>query len=189
MTLNDLLLRPETTSEDLGRHLGALSGEARVREATSVARGVERRLWELSAQTAAIRLDEIVADDRAPLDPVPFEGWNNQPLYRAFKKVFYRATDGRLCGYNESDAAWFAGPGYYVLKRDDAGTYVDYTELPSDKPASWPEIQPNTRGMSRFVYGNMKDYLRRVHARVFIGRAYRHGRATHNYFVLARPED
>ena len=34
----------------------------------------------------------------------------------------------------------------------------------------------------------MKDYLRRVYGRVLIGRAFRKGKATPNYFVLARPE-
>lgn len=189
MTLAELLDKPGTTSDDLQKHLGSLPGVTRVLEATTVARGHQRLLWELSGKTEAIGLDEIVAADRAPLDPVPFEGQNNQPLYRRFKKVFYRTRDGLVGGYNESDAAWFAGPGYYVLKRDEAGTYVDYTELPTDKPDGWPPIKPNTGGLSRFVYGDMKDYLRRVHARVFIGRAYKRGRATHNYFVLARPED
>lgn len=189
MTLNELLDKPGTTSEDLQRHLASLSGAERVRQAISLARGHQRLLWELSAKTDVIRLDEVVAADRAPLDPVPFEGQNNQPLYRMFKKVFYRTRDGQIAGYNESDAAWFAGPGYYLLKSDDAGTYVDYTELPTEKPAAWPPIKDNTAGFSQFVYGNMKDYLRRVHAKVFIGRAYRKGRATPNYFVLARPED
>ncbi len=189
MTLRELLDEPGTTSGDLQKHLGSLPGASRVREATTIARSHHRLLWELSAKTDAIGVEEIVAADRAPLEPVPFEGQNNQPLYRSFKKVFYRTGDGHVGGYNESDAAWFAGPGYYLLKRDDTGTYVDYTELPTDKPAAWPPIRPNTQGFSRFVYGNMKDYLRRVHARVFIGRAYRHGKATPNYFVLARPED
>ena len=52
----------------------------------------------------------------------------------------------------------------------------------------WPAIQPNDKGLTQFIYGHMKDYLRRVYGRVLIGRAFRKGKPTPNYFVLARPE-
>jgi hypothetical protein len=188
MTLDELLATPGVTAQQVQAHLAALSGDERVRQATSLARRHHAALWELSADTAPLRLEEVVPPERAPLDPVPFEGQNNQPIYRPFKKVFFRTGDGRIGGYNESPAAWFAGPGYYLLKADESGVYVDYTEVPRDKPAGWPPIKSNTDGFSRFVYGNMKDYLRRVYGRVVIGRAFRHGKATPNYFVLARPE-
>ena len=188
MTLNELLATPGVTSQQVQAHLASLSGEERVRQATALDRRHHHTLWELSASTEPLRLDEVVPPDRRPLDPVPFEGQNSQPIYRPFKKVFFRTGDGRIGGYNDSPAAWFAGPGYYLLKADASGVYVDYTEVPADKPAGWPPIKPNTAGFSRFVYGHMKDYLRRVYGRVVIGRAFRHGKATPNYFVLARPE-
>ncbi|MCW5892617.1 MAG: hypothetical protein KIT14_19045 [bacterium] len=188
MTLNDLLATSGVTPVQVQQHLAALSGEERVRQATTLDRRHQKTLWDLSAGTEPIRLEEVVAPERPPLDPVPFEGQNNQPLYRPFRKVFYRTPSGAIGGYNESGAAWFAGPGYYLLKRDDSGTYVDYTELPSDKPAAWPAIRPNDTGITQFIYGHMKDYLRRVYGRVLIGRAFRKGKATPNYFVLARPE-
>jgi hypothetical protein len=188
MTLNELLNTPNVTPDRVQAHLASLSGDERVRQSTQLDRRHHKALWDLSANTAPIQLEEVVATDRAPLDPVPFEGQNNQPLYRPFKKVFYRTNNGAIGGYNDSPASWFAGPGYYLLKRDDSGIYVDYTEVPHDKPASWPPIKSNETGISQFVYGHMKDYLRRVYGRVFIGRAYRKGKASPNYFVLARPE-
>jgi hypothetical protein len=188
MTLNELLAKPGVTPAEVQQHLASLSGEERVRQATQLDRRHQKTLWDLSASTEPVRLEEVVAPDRPPLDPVPFEGQNNQPIYRPFRKVFYRTHDGAIGGYNESPAAWFAGPGYYVLKRDDSGTYVDYTDLPAEKPSPWPAIRPNDTGIPQFVYGNMKDYLRRVYGRVLIGRAYRRGKATPNFFVLARPE-
>ena len=190
MTLNDLMATAGVTTEQVQRHLASLSGAERVQQATQLDRRHQQKLWDLSESTAPIQLDEVVAPDRSPLDPVPFEGQNNQPIqrYRPFKKVFYRTPDGAIGGYNDSPAAWFAGPGYYLLKRDASGIYVDYTEVPRDKPSAWPPIRPNDTGLSQFIYGNMKDYLRRVYGRVLIGRAYRKGKATPNYFVLARPE-
>jgi hypothetical protein len=188
MSLNELLSSDGVTSDRLQQYLASLSGPERVHEATHLDRRHQKTLWDLSAATEPIRLDEIVAPDRPALEPVPFEGQNNQPIYRPFRKVFYRTRDGAIGGYNESGAAWFAGPGYYVLKRDGSGTYVDYTELPAEKPPTWPAIRPNDQGIPQFVYGHMKDYLRRVYGRVLIGRAFRKGKATPNFFVLARPE-
>lgn len=188
MNLNELLATPGVTSAQLQKHLAGLSGDERVRQATQLDRRHHQTLWDLSGATEPITLDEIVAPDRTPLDPVPFEGQNNQPLYRPFKKVFYRTASGAIGGYNDSPASWFAGPGYYLLRADNTGVYVDYTEVPREKPAAWPPIKPNDAGLSRFVYGYMKDYLRRVYGRVLIGRAFRNGKATPNYFVLARPE-
>jgi len=188
MSLNELLTSAAVTGERIRDHLASLSGTDRVHEATHLDRRHQKTLWDLSADTEPIRLDEIVGPDRGTLDPVPFEGQNNQPIYRPFKKVFYRTRTGTIGGYNESPAAWFAGPGYYVLKSDGSGTYVDYTELPPEKPPTWPAIRPNDTGIPQFVYGHMKDYLRRVYGRVLIGRAFRKGKATPNFFVLARPE-
>ena len=51
------------------------------------------------------------------------------------------------------------------------------------KPAAWPAIRPNDTGITQFVYGHMKDYLRRVYGRVVIGRAFRKGKATPNFFA------
>src|SRR5512140_3471036 len=138
MTLNELLATPGVTAAQVHAHLASLSGEERVRQATQLDRRHHRTLWDLSADTQPLLLEEVVAADRKPLDPVPFEGQNNQPIYRPFKKVFYRTPDGAIGGYNDSPASWFAGPGYYVLRRDDSGTYVDYTQVPTEKPATWP---------------------------------------------------
>jgi hypothetical protein len=71
---------------------------------------------------------------------------------------------------------------------------IDYEMLPSDHPnfkreqlpQAWPAIKSNTFGVSRFVYGFMQDYLRKVSDHVSIGRAYRHGKESPNYFVLCR---
>lgn len=187
MDLNELLSRPDVTLADLQKHLGSLSGDARVRQATAVHRGLQKKLWNLAEKGEPLRKDDLVPSGHAPLDPIPFEGWNNQPIYRPFQKVFYRTRDNKVAGYNVSDAAWFAGPGYYIVEEGPRGTYVDYTQIPNEKPDGWPPIKRNEDGLSRFVYGFMHDYLRRVYGNILIGRAYRHGKETGNYFILARP--
>jgi hypothetical protein len=47
-------------------------------------------------------------------------------------------------------------------------------------------IQPNERGLSRFVYGFMVDTLRRVSEHVTIGSAARKGRDMGSWFLLTR---
>lgn len=187
MTLRELLKDPSVTLVRLQEHLGSLSGEDRVRQATDLDRGQQALLWRLAEGGGPLTESDIVPTDAAPLAPVPFYGQNNQPIYRSFQKVFYRSTSGEVAGYNVSDAAWFAGPGYYLLRSGPTGLYVDYTAVPEDKPDGWPSIRRNEEGLSRFVYGNMQDFLRRVYGLILIGRAYRKGRETSNYFVLARP--
>ena len=190
MTLKELLNKPGVTLLELQQHLSGLPGEEQVRQATDLARAHHALLWRLAAEVVApgqeIQETDLVPPEAPPLSPVAFQGQNNQPLYRAFQKVFYRTTAGEVAGYNVSDAAWFAGPGYYLVRSGPAGLFIDYTAVPEERPEGWPQITRNEAGLSRFVYGHMQDYLRRVHGRIFIGRAYRKGRETNNYFVLAR---
>ncbi len=55
---------------------------------------------------------------------------------------------------------------------------------PPAEPAGWPAYKPNERGLSRFVYGHMHDYVRRVARGVVVGKAYRHGKEQDAYFSL-----
>ena len=186
-TLDTLLDNPAVTIQQVEQHLASLSGAERVLQATHLKRAQQEKLWNLAEHTAPVRETDLVPANAKPFDPVPFEGQNNQLIYRDFKKVFYRTSDGMTAGNNVSDAAWFAGHGYYVVATGPTGAYVNYFEVPKEKPQGWPEIKENSKGLSQFVYGNMKDYLRRVYGLVLIGRAYKNGKETGNYFVLARP--
>ena len=58
--------------------------------------------------------------------------------------------------------------------------------MPETHPDCWPEIRPNERGLSRFVYGYMVDTLRGVTEHVAIGSAARKGRVMGSWFVLCR---
>lgn len=188
MSLNELLRKPNVTLKDLQDYLGSISGEERVRQGVSVDRGLQKKLWALAEKGDPLSFADIVPEGYPALKPVPFEGWNNQPIFRPFKKVFYRTSNGGIAGYNDSPAAFFAGPGYYVLNQDAKGLFVDYYQVPTEKPAGWPEIVEN-KGLRGIVYGYMHDYLRRVYGKILIGRAYKHGKETGNYFMLARPEN
>ncbi len=112
--------------------------------------------------------------------------------HNATRLAFEAAGDpARYPDVNYMDAmlliAWLTGPGYFVVHEDPPrGVAIDYREVPPGKPGTWPEVKPNDRGFSRFVYRDMVDYMRRVSRDVFIGAAHRHGRELGNYFVLCR---
>ena len=80
------------------------------------------------------------------------------------------------------------GPGYFVaLPSERAGeVIVDYRRVPTTHPSDWPDVKPNDRGLSRFVYGFMIDTLRRVSEHVTIGSAARKGKDLGSWFVLCR---
>src|SRR5262245_49347781 len=81
----------------------------------------------------------------------------------------------------------FTGPGYFVAYvAPEGGVHIDYRRTPSDRPASWPPILPNSARLSRFIYNGTVDVMRRVSTHVSIGRAMRDGKPMDAWFVLAR---
>ena len=190
--LRTLLEAPSTSREELASWLDGLAGSDRL-DAVRACGGprFQRRLYELAAGAPPVSLDEIVPPDLAPLREVIYHGKNSLPAFTLFQKRFCRPTPeaaaGALWGYNHTNIAWLVGPGYSVCHPvDGPGAAVDYREVPPSHPPSWPEIKPNDRGASFFVYRNMVDYLRRVSRHVLIGSAYRDGKELGNYFLLCR---
>jgi hypothetical protein len=78
------------------------------------------------------------------------------------------------------------GPGYFVAVPSRDEVLVDYRQVPPEHPGGWPDIKPNERGLSRFVYGFMVDTLRRVSEHVTIGSAARNGKDMGSWFLLCR---
>jgi hypothetical protein len=157
-------------------------------------RRVQRSLWEAAGQNPAVATADLVPSGHAPMRPVVFHGRNSLPAFTRFKKICVRPPTGTpgdvLWGYNDTPIRQLIGPGYYVV-HDTPGTHLgasafDYTQLPTDHPPSWPEIQPNDQGLSRFIYNGTVDYMRRVARDVFIGSATRSGNELGSYFVLVR---
>jgi hypothetical protein len=154
------------------------------------------RLWEASAGQVVTAEDFVPAHVPAGVEVVHW-GKNSLPAFSAFQKRFTRA-DGRpgvVYGYNWNGIpTWTTlGPGYFVGHLDAGapeGMFgLDYFQTPPAGvalPSGWPAIVPNERGLQRFIYAHMVDYMRKVSDGVTIGRAWRGGKVTDNYFVLAR---
>jgi hypothetical protein len=150
---------------------------------------LQGRLYRAVEGAPRVTMADFVPPDAPPLREVIFEGKNSLAAFTIFQKRFCRPPRGQdgLWGYNHQSLAWLTGPGYFVVREDGSrGAAIDYRDVPPAKPPTWPEVKPNDRGFSRFVYRDMVDYMRRVSRDVFIGSAHRDGKELGNYFVLCR---
>jgi hypothetical protein len=176
--------------EAIARFLDALTPAER-RDAITALSGarLQGRLYRTVEGAPRVTLADLVPPEAQPLREVIYHGKNSLPAFTLFQKRFCRPPRGadELWGYNHQQLAWLTGPGYFVVHEDGArGAAIDYREVPPTHPSSWPEVKPNDRGFSRFVYRDMVDYMRRVSRDVFIGSAHRQGKELGNYFVLCR---
>src|SRR5262245_27089080 len=188
-SLRALLDQPSTTLADLQSHLAALDGAGRIAECRALGRRQQARLFELARDGGPLGPEDMVST-AAGADPVPWYGRNSLPAFTRFEKHF-RRHEGNVVGFNLNPAmvTLVAGPGYYVCRVDESrpnDMLIDYTRIPDAAPAGWPRVKNNTSGLSRFVYGNLYDYCRRVSDTVVIGAATRRGKPIGQYFVLCR---
>lgn len=179
--------------EEIAAWLDAKAPNVRIEEVRALGPAEQQILWRLCAGRATT-LDDLVPPDYGPLQPVRHYGRNTQPAFKLFEKRFCRPARATpepvLWGYNEGPTRSFIGPGYFVVRStptDPRGAaVVDYWQVPPEKPESWPKIVPNERGLQRFVYGHMEDFLRKVSTHVSIGRAWRERRESPHLFLLCR---
>ncbi|RME45112.1 MAG: hypothetical protein D6795_17020 [Deltaproteobacteria bacterium] len=191
--LQEMILADPAKIEEIAGELDGLEASARVEAVRSLGAKAQRKLWTLTAGHA-VTLEDIVPPEKGPLEPVIHYGRNSLPLFSIFEKRFCRPPEGEdppvLWGYNEGTLRPIVGPGYFVCRptpEDERGSVViDYYQVPPGKPENWPRIEPNDRGITRLVYGFMHDFLRKVSTHVTIGRAYKHGKVTNNFFLLCR---
>ncbi len=192
-------IQQKLSPEKIAQELNQLSHTQRYELTQSLNAKDQKNLWAL-CENQAFTLNDLVPTHIPANQPVRHLGKNSLPLFSQFEKRFIRTTisDDQLWGYNEGSARPLVGPGYFVVRSTPTSPIgacvIDYEMLPGDHPdfqnsllpSAWPEIKKNTSGISRFVYGFMQDYLRKVSDHISIGRAYRHGKESPNYFVLCR---
>lgn len=187
--------RSELDVESLRQGLLGMNVKARTAAVRVLGKADQARLWE------ACEGRETTAEDFVPAHvPMGREiihyGKNSLPVFSCFQKRFARAEKpDTVYGYNWNGLGWTtAGPGYFIGHHDPAmgGAFgLDYHHLPpSDAalPAGWPAMRANEIGLQRFIYAKMIDYMRKVVDGVTIGRAWRQGVVSDNYFVLVRED-
>ena len=179
--------------EEINLALDQLPDEDRVKQSRSLGPREQKLLWELCVGRS-VSLDQLVPATRTGTT-VRHLGRNTLPAFKIFEKRFYRssADELELIGYNEGPTRKLVGPGYFVCRVSDqpdiGHIIIDYERLPETAPEGWPEIKSNEAGVSRLVYAHMHDYLRRVSEHITIGRAFRKGKESPNYFTLCRWDD
>jgi len=185
------LVRGEAGGRDIEAYLDGLPAAARLAEVLSITgRGVGR-LYDAAEGNPTPSLEELVPQASAGV--IIYEGRNSLAAFSRFQKRFVRMS-GLVVGYNHQAMTFVTGPGYFVVHAPSnegehgAELDFDYTAAPPGEPEGWPAYTPNERGLSRFVYGGMHDYVRRVARGVVVGKAYRHGVSENAYFSLTLPD-
>ena len=184
-------LLPESLNLEMAATgLDQLSHDDRIQVVTSLGKAPQSALFE-AAKGQLMTIDDVVPAGIDPLKEVIHHGKNSLPVFTLFQKRFCRSPnspDKELWGYNHQAMAAITGPGYFVCHQHGDEVAIDYTRLPEGKPDAWPNIKPNSSGISRLVYFNMIDYLRKVSTHVSIGRAVKGGKAADNWFLLCRED-
>lgn len=184
------LIKKGTTQEELEEFLDRMDHESRLHEIYSLTPEAQAKLYQMAK--VGVNENDLIPKDFPANREVIFYGLNTLPLFRKFQKRMCRSENGKtIWGYNFQKLKWFTGPGYFVVdeKTDRPGeVMLDYTRTPDRNPESWPKLKSNETGVSKLVYGGMKDYLRRVSSHVFIGEATKDNKGMNQYFILCRDE-
>jgi hypothetical protein len=182
------LLDQQAPAREIEAYLDGLAPAERLDAVLAVRGKGVKKLYLAVEPEKPLSLEEFVpANTKGTLI---YEGRNSLPLFSRFQKRFVRLEGGKVIGYNHQAMSFVTGPGYFVLKPPSGeGAHAnellfDYTEAPGAEPDGWPAYKPNDAGLSRPVYGNMHDYVRRVARGVVVGKAYKLGIDQDAYFSL-----
>ena len=185
------MIKQAQNIDEVASYLDQLNLQDRVQASRSLNARAQKKLWVL-CQNRQVSREDLVPVGREG-QSVRHLGRNTLPVFKFFEKRFYapQAESQELWGYNEGVTRPWIGPGYFVARDcrvDEPEAFViDYEQVPSEHPLpQWPQVKSNEKGLSRLVYAYMQDYLRKVSDGVLIGKAYRKGKETENYFTLCR---
>jgi hypothetical protein len=190
-TLQQFFTQTSPELAALSHFLDSLEPAERLQQVRVLTAPQQARLFDTAAGFHPVQLTDFVPAGTAPLQEVIHYGRNSLPIFHFFEKRFCLppTTTEELWGYNEWRFRSLTGPGYFVARQaNELEVVIDYYLLPQDKPPDWPPIRPNSTGLSRFIYYQMRDFLRGVSRHVSIGRATRGGKPLDNWFVLCRNE-
>jgi hypothetical protein len=173
----------------LSGYLDNLDSSTRISEVRSLDAAEQASLFAATQGFRPIDLSHFVPTGTTPFTEVIHYGRNSLPFLRIFEKRFCitGAEIAHVCGYNEQPIKFLTGPGYFMLwQATEFEVAIDYTQLPLEKPQSWPPVLPNSARLGRWIYDATLDIVRGISEHVVIGRATRAGVPLDNWFVLCR---
>ena len=188
-----VLLEPKIDLSRLAEVLDGLGHEGRVHTIRTWTKKYQSALFEACKGHMPLDLDFLVPSSVGSMVEVIHDGHNTLPAFNHFQKRFCKLVSdvAPVGGYNHQTLSPLTGPGYFVVNKGEGEhegeLAIDYTKIPTTKPAGWPDIKPNEGGLGALVYGGMVDYLRGISTHVSIGRAYK-GKPMDAWFALVRKD-
>lgn len=188
-----VFLEPKVDIEKLAALLDGLGHDGRVHTMRTWDKKRMEAIYDACAGRS-ITLEHLVPPSVGAKVEVIHDLRNTLPLFSDAEKRFVRLEGdvAEVGGYNRQHGlARASEPGYFTVRAGEGEheneLVIDYGKVPTSKPASWPPIEANDRGLlNSIVWGGMVDYLRRVSQHVSIGRATKSGKAIGQYFALVR---
>ena len=188
------LISPAVNRPELARVLDDVADDVRLKSLYELDRRDMARLFEAARDNDPLALHDLVPEDTPPGVEVIHDGRNSLVLFRSCRKRFCRSSSDReLWGYNDQPLSNWTGAGYFVAYESEPTengrreVVFDYSRLPSGPvPDGWPPVAGNDKGLSRFIFGDMTDVVRRVSRFVSIGRVHQRGRPRDTWFMLVR---
>jgi len=182
--------------ERIRRFLDELSHPERVAAIRSLGSAELHSLYAGVEGFKPVTLEDLVPSTVEDFATVRHHGKNSLPIFTHFEKRFCRPREAdrdaalELYGFNFQTLAAITGPGYFVARQsaDRPEVLIDYGTLPPERPADWPPLRSNQRGLPRLVFGFLLDTLRGVSDHVTIGSAARRGRDLGSWFALCRED-
>lgn len=171
--------------------LDGLGARERIEAVTSLSAKAIRTLYAMIPGHPVDPSHFVPRDTPAGMEVV-HHGVNSLHLFRRFEKVFVRNgtgdENGGVIGYNRTNGfvETVVGPGYFQLREDERATVIDYRKVPSRVPLTWPHIRNNADRLSRFVYHQTEDVMKRVSDHVSIGEVTKQGKSLQTHFILCR---
>jgi hypothetical protein len=185
------LLEPKIDLHRLAEVLDGLGHEGRVHTVGTWTKKQMRAIYDAAKGFRPIDIDFLVPASGV-LEPVSHDGKNSLPLFSTFQKHFMKVegADYPAAGRNSGQYEWVVGDGYFIVTKgegDHEGELgIDYTKVPKDKPADWPDVRENTGLGPGLTYGGMVDWLRGISTHVSIGAAFKGGKGRDQFFALVR---
>ncbi len=183
------LERPKKVSDitELAAALDGASHDERLQWMYSLGRADMKALFALA------RGQTLDVNPFSSSDVVVCKGKNSMLLFNRFEKRFAR-VDEQIVGYNVSGriGTFVGGPGHFIgYDSPEVGgeVWIDYCKLPQSTHEQFPALRSNTRGLARFVYGNLLDIVRRVSKHILIGDSFKKGKPVGVLFTLCLPQE
>lgn len=175
-----LLRAPRLDMPALEAELDAASHQDRMSFLRELTPKLQEKLFD-AAQGQRITLEHFVPKGVGPLREVIHEGQNTLPSFRHFQKRFCAPSAShtpelpKLWGYNHQTFSPVTGPGYFSCYEDPGSgqVWIDYRQIPPERPQDWPKIIANHKKLGVVVYHGMVDRMWRVSSHVSVGRAYK----------------